>query len=189
MGELLNFDVGRYSGSGFLATRSKGRELRGELEDQVTRTPLDEVVAIDFSGVEAMTISFADEFIGRFYSSLASGDIAASLVLITGLNEDNLTTVSICLERRDLAAAAAVDHRLVLVGAPDHLTETYEQAVSLGTFSALDLASRLGLSAQNMNNRLKRLVDAAAIRRRRIASGRGGKEFAYTTPGPCASPG
>ena len=188
MGELLNFDVGRHSETRFLATRSKGRELRTELEDRVLGVSPDEVV-IDFSGVEAMTISFADEFVGRFYASLASGDTAAPLVLLTGLNEDNLTTVSICLERRELAAAAVLDHQPVLVGAPDYLAETYEEAVNLGTFSALDLASRLGLSAQNMNNRLKRLVDAAAVRRRRIASGRGGKEFAYTAPAPCALPG
>ena len=185
MGELLNFDVGRHSEAQFLATRSKGREIRGELEDRISREHPDEVV-IDFTGVEAMTISFADEFTGRFYTSLASGDTLAPLVLLTGLNEDNLATVSICLERRDLAAAAIIAHQPVLVGAPDYLAETYKQAVSLGTFSALDLASRLGISAQNMNNRLKRLVDVAAICRRRIASGRGGKEFTYTAPTPCA---
>jgi hypothetical protein len=188
MGELLNFDVGRHSGVQFLATRSKGRELRGELEDQVSREPANEIV-IDFSGIEAMTISFADEFVGRFYASLAGGNTTAPLVLLTGLNEDNLITVSICLERRDLAAAAVVDHLPILVGAPDYLAETYEQAVSLGTFSALDLAGQLGLSAQNINNRLKRLVDAAAVRRRRVAPGRGGKEFAYTAPAPCPLPG
>ena len=185
MGELLNFDVGQHGEVQFLATRSKGREIRGELEDRILRERPDEVV-IDFTGVEAMTISFADEFVGRFYASLASGDILASLVLLRGLNEENLATVSICLERRDLAAAAIIDDQPVLVGVPDYLAETYRQAVSLGTFSALDLADRLGVSAQNMNNRLKRLVEAGAVRRRRIASGRGGKEFMYTAPAPCA---
>jgi hypothetical protein len=86
-------------------------------------------------------------------------------------------------------AAAVIGHQPVLVGASDYLAETYQQAVSLGTFSALDLASRLGLTAQNINNRLKRLVDAAAVRRRRIASGHAGKEFTYTAPAPCALPG
>lgn len=188
MGELLNFDVGRHGEAQFLATRSKGREIRGELEDRISQERPEEVV-IDFTGVEAMTISFADEFVGRFCTSLASGDIMAPLVLLTGLNEDNLATVSICLERRDLAAAAVIDDQPVLVGAPDYLAETYKQAVSLGTFSALDLADRLGISAQNMNNRLKRLVDAAAVCRRRIASGRGGKEFTYTAPTACAPTG
>jgi STAS-like domain of unknown function (DUF4325) len=179
MGDPLTFDVGRHGEAQFLATRSKGREMRGELEDRISREHPDEVV-IDFTGVEAMTISFADEFVGRFYTSLASGDTITSLVLLAGLNEDNLTTVSICMERRDLAAVAVIDRRPVLVGAPVYLAETYNQAVSLGTFSAIDLAERLSISAQNVNNRLKRLVDAAAVCRRRIASGRGGKEFKYT---------
>lgn len=185
MGGSLNFDVGRHGEAEFLATRGKGRELRGELEDQIAREHPREVL-IDFTGVEAMTISMADEFVGRFYTSLAGGDTMAPLVLLAGLNEDNLATVSICMERRDLAAAVIIEHRAVLVGAPDYLTETYRQAVSLGTFSALELADRLGISAQNMNNRLKRLVDAAAVCRRRIASSRGGKEFTYTAPAPCA---
>lgn len=188
MGELLNFDVGQHGEVQFLATRSKGREIRGELEDRISRGRSDEVV-INFTGVEAMTISFADEFVGRFYTSVASGDIVSSFVLLTGLNEENLATVSICLERRDLAAAAIIDDQPVLVGAPDYLAETYRQAVSLGNFSALDLADRLGVSAQNMNNRLKRLIEAGAVSRRRIASGRGGKEFMYTATAPCGITG
>jgi hypothetical protein len=185
MSELLKFDIAQHGEAQFLATRSKGRDIRGELEDQISRDHPEEVV-IDFTSVEAMTISFADEFLGRFYASLASRDGSAWLILLAGLNEDNFATVSICLERRDLAAAVIVDHQPVLVGAPDYLAETYQQAVSLGTFSALDLADLLGISAQNTNNRLKRLVEAAAICRRRIASARGGKEFTYTAPAPCA---
>jgi hypothetical protein len=189
MGELLNFDVRQHGGAKFLATRSKGRAIRAELEDQISQERPDDVVIIDFTGLEAMTISLADEFLGRFYTSVASGDISASLVLLTGLNEENLATVSICLERRELAAAAIINGEPVLVGAPAYLAETYMQAVTLGSFTALDLADKLAVSAQNMNNRLKRLVEAGAVRRRRIASSRGGKEFMYTAPAPCGITG
>ena len=184
MGELLNFDVGQHGRAPFLATRSKGREIRGELEDSIAQKRPNEVT-IDFAGVEAMTISFADEFLGRFYASLATGDVPALTVLLTGLNEENLTTVSICLERRDLAAAAVIDGRPALVSAQDHLAETYKQALGLGTFSALDLALQLSITPQNVNNRLKRLVEAGAIRRRRVVGGRGGKEFSYSASTLC----
>jgi hypothetical protein len=184
MSELLNFDVGQQGGAPFLATRSKGREIREALEDQVAQSSPDEVV-IDFAGVEAMTISFADEFIGRFFAALDTVDLRSPAVVATGLNEENLTTLSICLERRELAAAAIVDDHPVLIGAPDYLVETYRHALSLGTFSALDLAQRLDITPQNVNNRLKRLIDSAAIRRRRVVGGRGGKEFTYTAPSPC----
>ena len=48
-------------------------------------------------------------------------------------------------------------------------------------FKANDVAEALGLSAQNANNRLKRLAASGALRKSRSAtSGRGGKEFVYT---------
>jgi len=188
MGELLNFDVGQHGRAAFLATRSKGREIREELEDRISLEHPDEVI-IDFTGVEAMTISFADEFLGRFYASLATGDVPAPAALLAGLNEENLATVSICLERRELAAAAIINGKLALLSALDFLAETYKHALSLGTFSALDLAEQLAITPQNVNNRLKRLVEAGAIRRRRVVTGRGGKEFTYTAPAPCENVG
>lgn len=181
MGELLTFDVGQHGQAPFLATRIKGRAVREDLEGRIARSRPDGVV-IDFGAVEAMTISFADEFLGRFYASLAAGDVPASAVLLARLNDENLETVSICLERRDLAAAAVSHGQPVLLGAPAYLVETYNYARSLGTFSALDLSAQLSISPQNVNNRLKRLVGAGALRRQRVAPERGGKEFAYTIP-------
>src|ERR1017187_3674976 len=76
---------------------------------------------------------------------------------------------------------------------PRRATQTRSQGqrihLSLGTFSALDLAERLAITPQNVNNRLKRLVEAGAIRRRRVVSSRGGKEFTYTAPAPCENVG
>lgn len=179
MGELLKFDVEQHCQVQFLATRAKGHVVREDLEDLIARERPDGVL-IDFVGVEAMTISFADEFLGRFYASLAAGDVLAQTVLLLGLNEENLATVSICLERRDLAAVAIIDGHPTLLSTLEHLVETYEAALNLGTFSALELAAGLAVTPQNMNNRLKRLVEAGAIRRRRVHTERGGKEFAYT---------
>jgi predicted transcriptional regulator len=174
----LEFAVAQLHNGQFLATRSKGRTVREDLEDRIIRQRPDTVL-IDFTGVEAMTISFADEFLGRFYAAL---DTAAPAILLLGLNDENIATVSICLERRDLSAAAIIDGQSVLLGAPEHLIETYRHALNLGTFSALELSNDLNVSPQNMNNRLKRLVAAGAIQRRRVTAGHGGKEFAYTVP-------
>ena len=53
-------------------------------------------------------------------------------------------------------------------------------AVKLRTFKATDLAQAMAVTAQNANNRLKRLAAAGALRKRKtVGSGRGGKEFAY----------
>lgn len=181
MGELLKFDVRERSQAQYLATRSTGRAMREDLEDQISREH-PEGALIDFAGVEAMTISFADEFVGRFYAALAAGDIHVPSVQLVGLNEENLEAVSICLERRELAAAAVIGDQPVLLSPLEYLVETYRRALNLGTFSAIDLSDVLGISPQNINNRLQRLVKAGAVRRRRVASNRGGKEFAYTAP-------
>ena len=113
MGELLKFDVKQHGQEQFLAFRSKGRAMREGLEDQIAQRHPDGVL-IDFAGVEAMTISFADEFLGRFYASVAARDVLVPALLLLGLNEENLATVSICLQRRELAAAAIIDGQPVL---------------------------------------------------------------------------
>jgi hypothetical protein len=166
----------------YLATRDCGRAAREDLERQITSHGQSSGVLIDFAGVKAMTISFADEFLGRFYASLAAGDVPAQAVLLLGLNDETHEAVTVCLERRDLAAVAIIDGQPTLLSGPEHLGETYRHALSLDSFSAIDVSTLLGISPQNANNRLKRLVSAGAVLRRRIAPDRGGKEFVYAVP-------
>lgn len=164
----------------FPATRSKGRDGRGRLEDILAgKTGVD--LTIDFTNVMAMTISFADEFLGKFLASLeaASRDITLK---VTGLNIENAEAVTICLERRDVQVVVlGNDGALKLDGAPQ-LVETFNAALGLGEFKANDLAQRLNITPQNANNRLKRLVAVGALRKgRTTGSPRGGKEFSYIT--------
>jgi anti-anti-sigma regulatory factor len=167
----------------FLATRSKARQIRNELEDRIASDTTAELVVIDFSDVEAMTISFADEFLGRFYTALAAGDVRPIAVLLTGLNDDTAETVSICLERRELFAASLNGTQATLLGAQDFFAESYRRALKLERFKASDLAESLGITPQNANNRLRRLVEVGALRKERVtAAGRGGKEFSYSLP-------
>jgi STAS-like domain of unknown function (DUF4325) len=179
MGGLLSFSVGSHDA--YLATRDAARRMREDLEEQIAQQQPDEV-QIDFTGVQAMTISFADEFIGRVFTSLAADDIHTGAVILTGLNSENQEATAICLERRGLMAAAASSGQVTLLGAPSYLLDTYLHALHLVTFSALHLADELEVTPQNMNNRLKRLAASGALRRERSQSDRGGKEFAYAIP-------
>lgn len=182
MASTLTFDVSRHGK--FLATRSSARTIRESLEAKATALDPSDTVVVDFTGVEAMTISFADEFLGKFYTALAAGDIPAQVVLLRGLNDDTRETVTVCLQRRELVAAADGNGTVQLVAAPEFLVDTYHHAAALGTFRASDLSDRLGITPQNANNRLRRLTAAGALRRERVnMSERGGKEFVYTIPG------
>ncbi len=188
MTEAILFSVATLAA--FPATRGLGREGRDRLEDLITTTDAVDLT-IDFTGVTAMTISFADEFLGKF---LTSYDFAGTdtTVKVTGLDPDNHYAVLVCVERRDTQVVVLDEAgRLVLLG-DQILAASFSKALELGTFKASDMAAALRLSAPNANNRLKRLTEAGALRKSQvIGSARGGKEFAYeavTTAVPDDSP-
>src|SRR5579863_5695256 len=134
MSKCTTYAVGQRGA--FLATRNSARATREELERRIASAPASDVIVIDFSGVEAMTISFADEFLGRFYTSLAAGDVRPVAVLLTGLNEETTEAVTVCLERRDLAAVTEAGNSKQLVGAQDFLADSYQRALQLRRFKA-----------------------------------------------------
>lgn len=181
MSLCVTFAVGQRGA--FLATRGKARTIRADLEGRIASEPAVELVVIDFSGVEAITISFADEFLGRFYAALAAGDVRPVPVVLSGLNEETTEAVTICLERRELFAASLSGNERRLLGAQERFAESYRHALELGHFRAAELAASLGISPENANNRLKRLVEAGALRKERVTSaGHGGKVFSYALP-------
>jgi hypothetical protein len=162
----------------FPATRGLGQDGRARLDDLLgEREGID--LAIDFAGVDVMNISFADEFLGKF---LASHDfsVTGTTVRIEGLNADNRYSVVVCVERRGTQVVVVEpDGALTLIG-DKMLAETFDQAVALGTFKANDLAEAIGLTAQNANNRLKRLAEAGAVRKTQVTgSSHGGREYLY----------
>ncbi|WP_196218220.1 winged helix-turn-helix transcriptional regulator [Streptomyces blattellae] len=165
----------------FLSTRGTGAHKRSELEAVLRSASPAPVLEIDFTGTEAMTHSFVDEFLGKFYVSLAAGDVQAVGVRLVGLNEETRESVAVCLERRKQFAVQGEDH--TLLGDTNVMADTYAQARKLGAFRAQELADALGISVTNANNRLKRLVQAGALSRDRAPGPeRGGKEFMYTLP-------
>jgi hypothetical protein len=173
---MLRFPVKEHGT--FLATRAKGVETRQALEKQLADAVPLTLLTVDFGGVEAMTNSFVDEFLGKFYLLLAAGDIRADGVCLAGLNEETRDAVTVCLERRKQIAVDGDTHELL--GDTAVLASTYAEARRLGVFRAAQLAETLGISLPNANNRLKRLVEVGALHRER-ASGpdRGGKEYTY----------
>lgn len=165
------------SSDDFLAFRARAVETRNRLERELaSNSPIDELI-IDFARVEAMTNSYADELIGKFYVALAAGDAEVSTVGLASLNEETRDAITVCLERRKLAAVDA--DRDTLIGQVKAIDETYICALELGDFRASDIAEQMGISLTNANNRLKRLADAGAVHRNASSPEHGGKEFTY----------
>lgn len=177
----MRFEVSAYGS--YLATRDKGAKIREELERKIRLLPTGDTVEISFAGVEAVTISFADEFIGRLFTAHAAGDLPEVALVLTGLNQEVHEALDVCLERRDELAVHRHGRTAELLGATDELLdETYERARARKQFRATELADDLGISPQNANNRLKWLVEAGALLRTRTSPEGGGKEFVYRAP-------
>lgn len=165
----------------FLAFRDVAARIRKRLEDELKNLAPVDTLVIDFQHVEAMSNSYADELIGKLYVALAAGDVAASTVSLTGLNDETRDAISVCLERRKLAAVDA--DQGILLGQVVALEDTYARALQLGEFRASDIAEAMEISLTNANNRLKRLAEAGALHRERASSPEhGGKEFTYRVP-------
>lgn len=166
----------------FLVTRGDGVALREELEVALkTAAKRSADIELDFSAVTAMTHSFVDECLGRLLSKRAAGDLPPVLLTARGLNDETAEEIDIALSRRKLGLVRTDGVMPVLLGADDYLKETFDQGAARGDFRATDLAEELGTTPQNMNNRLKALVDSGALRRIRSTIPGGGREFVYQT--------
>ena len=175
MTDTALFDVSQFGT--FPCTREQGGEARVRL-DQLIGTRNDIDLTIDFAGVNAMTFSFADEFVGKFIAAL-NADARRITVKAVGLNEENAEAVTVSLERRKLQLAILrADGDLTLIG--DEFAQETFATLSASGVKTSEVAKSLGTTAQNANNRLKKLVEVGAARKERIKDAtRGGKEFVY----------
>lgn len=170
------------------ATRARGLQYRQELESILATVPSDEVVVISFQAVKAMTGSFTDEFLGKLLVARAAGLTGRAPVILTGLTEETAEEVDLCLERRKTAALWADDATVRLLGGDETLKQTFAAGARRGEFRTGELAADLGTTQPNMNNRLKRLLEAGALLRDRQDPAIGGREFVYRVPALPATP-
>lgn len=170
-------------GLSFFATRGKGLDVRQSIERTMRDVPAGESLVIDFTGVEDVTFSFADECIAKVMISKAAGDYPDRGIVLSGMNDEVRETLDVVLTRRDLAVVA-VDGEASVLGADSFLSETLQAALDLGSFRASDIAERLGLSVQAANNRLKHLSASGAVVRHLVVPEGGGRQYQYRTVVP-----
>jgi hypothetical protein len=164
----------------FLATRERGRRVREEIEEKLASVPPGESLLMDFSGVEGITVSFGDECIAKLILSRASGDFVDRGLVVEGANEDVRETIETVLSRRKVAVVSVgASGKPEILGEPEWLPETLKAALRLRSFSASELADKLGITPQAVNNRLRLLVASGAVARERVVPEGGGKEFSY----------
>jgi STAS-like domain of unknown function (DUF4325) len=172
---------------GVLASRADAVKVRARVEREIGEQPAGAPIELDFSGVVAISVTFADECLGRLLSARLAGYDEDHPLFVTGANEEVRETIAAALRARRLQLLSFSDG-VELLGGDDVQRQTIREAFDLEEFSANELASRLGLSSQAANNRLAHLVRVGALRREPVLPSRGGREFRYVAPHPPKKP-
>ena len=183
----MHVPMKRYGKQGVLDTRAGGAEARWDIERELASASVTEALVLDFDDVRAVTVPFVEECVGKLLAGRSTSYYDDHPVIAINANDDVRDTLDVTLGHRRLALLHASDPPQLL-GGDRILNATLREAWSLQSFTATEVAARLGISAQAANNRLKALVASGALRRALIVPPGGGKEFAYTIPQPGTSP-
>jgi DNA-binding transcriptional ArsR family regulator len=169
-----------------LSTRSAGEAVRGSIVGAINGLTPGQPVCLDFSGVSAITVPFAEECIGQLLSRHLAGYYEDHPLLLTNANEDVRETIAAALRPRRLAVLSTRNGGgAELLGGDELLGRTLQAAYEFRRpFAASEIADKLELTPQAANNRLKALLRSGALTRVRTVPEGGGKEFLYVLPLP-----
>ena len=174
--------MAHFGEGGVLTGVSDGEAARTSIERACQQLMDDQVIALDFAGVRAISVPFADASIGRLLSGRSAGYYENHPIAILNAVPDVRETIAASLRLHHLYVLAIGEGGPELLGADEVLATTMRQAAELDQFSVHELADRLDLSPQAANNRLRVLLRSGAIQRERIKPARGGREFRYRVP-------
>ncbi len=76
------------NGSADLVTRQSGQVIRERIEKDIAKEKDGEVIALDFSKIEIIDYSCADEIVAKLISRLVSNEYGDKYIVLTGLNEN-----------------------------------------------------------------------------------------------------
>lgn len=94
------YNVG--ANASFLATRATARVMRLDVEAMLAHTS----VVLDFYGVEAVTVAFADELVANLFKARMAGQFADRGIGIGRANDEVWEAIQTALTRRGLEVRA-----------------------------------------------------------------------------------
>ncbi len=180
----MKISVAGEAGGDVLVSREQAVRARGRIEKVIAHQTPGTPIELDFKGVRAISVVFADECIGRLVSSRLAGYDEDHPIIVNSASEEVRETLAAALRQRQLSLLALGPEGAELLGGDEIMTSTLLEALELESFTVNELKDRLGLTAQAANNRLTQLVRIGALTRSRIIPSRGGREFRYEVPSP-----
>jgi hypothetical protein len=140
---------------------------------------------LDFGGVESATPSFLDEVCNEIDVGLRRHRDDGTVVVATHMDSEVVESFEFILKRHrhSLAYTFTKSEDIGLLNAPPHLVETLEAALALGgEFTVPDLADKLELPTNTVNQRLTDLLESGAVGRERDHGAERGMRYRYHTP-------
>lgn len=178
---------------GVTGGRVQGGKLRDAALAEIQTCPPDSVLRIDFSAVQTLDFSAADEFVGGLVGRVIGGDLGTRRFVLTGLSDSVRESIAavLALRKRNCLALRS-DGRLDVLGPiSDVHEETLQFVAARGEVAVADVAARFW-KQPNMTaatNRLNTLARAGLVFRRLERGGPRGNRYAYIAIGEPASDG
>lgn len=186
--QVVHFRFDTPEAEGLLIGRAAAEDARARFEREMRKVDDADAVAINFEGVRAMTVSFAEGFFVPLLGQWLTGYHEDHPLVVVGANDEVVETLQAVLRLRHLAVVAIEptgERGASLLGAQEGLGETVELAYRLHDgFGAADIARELNISLQAANNRLKELVRRGALKREAGFAASGGRQYTYRVPRP-----
>lgn len=170
-----------------LSGREAGKALADTVLKQLADSAPDTILPLDFSKVEFIDFSCADEFLTKILRRVTSGELGTRFIVIQGMSQNVEENIAAVLVIRELVCAKlSADGKIQLMGKiGTELIETYTLATKKGKITANDvreIAPRLGISA--ISNRLARLHKMGLLLKiKEIGVESGGRQFIYIPVG------
>ncbi len=162
-----------------LGTRMEGESAREQLFALLRSLPEDGQVRVSLEGLDVLSTSFADEFIGRTLHQLTIGEFGARTMILETPALDLADGIDVKLAQRQLAMLCLSNDSWHLIGThTPAMTETLRLIIDKGQTTAKELAGELGLQMNACVNRVARLAKLHLIRREQI--GMSGPQAIYS---------
>ncbi len=169
------------NGSANLVTRETGVVIRERLERELIAESEPTAAFLDFSGVEVIDYSCADEVIAKLISRLLSGEYGEKFVVLENLSLNQRENIEVALERKKLAVLYLREGGgwQVIGFLNNYLRKTLISVMGKGSITLRELAREDGIELNTGGTRLLNLYKKRLIWRSEEISKEGGRQFAY----------
>lgn len=187
MYELLSVDIdlGRVcqenGGSTHLVTRPTGRAVREVVEERLRSLGPRTLVTLDFSGVEIVDSSCADEVVSKLITRLQGQEYGEKFLRLKGLDLTQRENIEVALERKRLCIISVSDGgALEIIGVlQPYLADTLRGLYDHGSLTARHLADLEGIELTTASTRLATAYKLRLMARREAHLEEGGRQFIY----------